>query len=193
VPGVYGNKSVKWLQRVVLTNSYQANDTYAGWNNDVETAMKTQARFLNPPATARAGRPVPLVGLAQVGISGLSKVQYSLEPQGAPAAPDDPYFRRAAWKDASLLPPPTRWGGGLPEGRLPPVPLQLDPATGRPRTWPMRYTICHWAALVTGLKPGRYRLRCRTIDANGKAQPMPRPFPKSGNNRIHEVPLVVEA
>ena len=29
VPGAYGNRSIKWLQRVFLTNSYQANDTYA--------------------------------------------------------------------------------------------------------------------------------------------------------------------
>ena len=30
VPETYGFKSVKWLQRVVLTNDYRANDTYAG-------------------------------------------------------------------------------------------------------------------------------------------------------------------
>src|SRR5262249_53400254 len=29
VPEAYGFKSVKWLQRVVLTNDYRANDTYA--------------------------------------------------------------------------------------------------------------------------------------------------------------------
>jgi hypothetical protein len=84
-------------------------------------------------------------------------------------------------------------GTGLPDGKLPPVPLQFDPATGRPRSWPLRYTIVYWAALAADLRPGSYRLRCRTIDANGVAQPMPRPFPKSGNNAIHQVPLVVEA
>ncbi len=193
VPEAYGNKSVKWLQRVVLTNSYQANDTYALWNNDVETSMKTQARFLHPPTKVKAGRPVPLVGLAQVGVSGLSKVQYWLQPEGAAPAPDDPYFTKAEWKDAELLPPPKDWGGGLPDGKLPPTPLQFDPATGTPRSWPLRCAMAHWAALLTDLRPGRYRLRCRAIDANGIAQPMPRPFPKSGNNAIHEVPLVVEA
>ena len=44
VPEAYGNKWVKWLQRVVLTNSYQANDTYASWGNDVESPLKTCAR-----------------------------------------------------------------------------------------------------------------------------------------------------
>lgn len=191
-PGRYGNKSVKWLQRVVLTNDYKANDKYAEWNNDVETWMKTQARFIDPPKVAKAGEPVPLVGLAQVGISGLDKVQYSIEPEGPPEA-DDPYFTRADWHDAEILAPPEDWGGGMEGGRLPPVPLQLDPVTGRPRSWPLRYTIAHWAALAPGLAPGKYDLRCRTIDDRVTAQPMPRPFPKSGNNAIHHVPLVVEA
>jgi len=193
LPGAYGNKWVKWLQSVVLTNSFQANDTYAQWNNDVETSMKTQARFLKPPTRVKAGRPVAVVGLAQVGLSGLSKVQYAVEPDGTPRPADDPYYAKADWKDAEVLPPPEDWGGGLPEGKLPPIALQLDPATGRPRSWPLRYTIVHWAALVTDLRPGSYRLRCRTIDANSVPQPMPRPFPKSGNNAIHEVPLAVEA
>jgi DMSO/TMAO reductase YedYZ molybdopterin-dependent catalytic subunit len=192
VPGAYGNKSVKWLQRVVLTNSYQTNDTYALWNNDVETPMKTQARFLSPPAKAKAGQPLVLVGLAQVGVSGLSRVQVSLQREDAPLPGDDPYFTKADWQAAEILPPPLDWGGGLPGGKLPDVPLQFDPATGQPRSWPLRYTIAHWAAMVTAPPPGRYHLRCRTIDASGRAQPMPRPFPKSGNNAIHQVSLVVE-
>ena len=48
------------------------------------------------------------------------------------------------------------------------------------------------APVVPELKPGEYRLYCRTIDANGAAQPMPRPFPKSGNNALHELPLLVK-
>jgi hypothetical protein len=191
-PGAYGNKSVKWLQRVVLTNDYKANDKYAEWNNDVESWMKTQARFIDPPKEAKAGEALPLVGFAQVGISGLERVQYSIEPEGPPKA-DDPHFTRADWRDAEILPPPEDWGSGLEGGKLPPVPLQLDPATGRPRSWPLRYTIADWAALAPGLQPGKYHLRCRTIDARGVAQPMPRPFPKSGRNAIHQVPLVVEA
>ncbi len=79
-----------------------------------------------------------------------------------------------------------------PDGKLPPVPLQLD-AGGRPREWPMRYAIAHWVYLVTDVPPGRYHLRCRTIDARGAAQPMPRPFPKSGNNGIQRAEVVVES
>ncbi|MCR4411945.1 MAG: hypothetical protein NUV77_05905, partial [Thermoguttaceae bacterium] len=100
-------------------------------------------------------------------------------------------FTRGDWKDAVVLPPPERWGGGLPDGKLPPVPLQLD-AGGRPREWPMRYAIAHWVYVVADVPPGRYHLRCRTIDAKGAAQPMPRPFPKSGNNGIQRAEVVVE-
>jgi DMSO/TMAO reductase YedYZ molybdopterin-dependent catalytic subunit len=192
VPDSYGNKSVKWLQKVVLTNKPQANDTYAEWNNDTESPLKTYARFVQAPKTVKAGQPAAITGLAQVGPAGLAKVQYWLraETQALPA--DDPYFTKAPWKDAEILAPPSAWGGGLPDGKLPPVPRQVDAATGKPLTWPLRNTIMHWAALLTDVPPGKYELRCRTIDASGAAQPMPRPFPKSGNNAIQEVQLVVE-
>jgi hypothetical protein len=179
------------LQRVVLTNDFKANDTYAGWNNDTQSHIKTCARFIHVPAKAVAGQAVPITGVAQVGMSGLSKVQYWLCRQDSDWPKDDPYFSKADWKDAEILPPPQDWGGGLPDGKLPPVPRQVDPTTGKPHTWPMRGTIAHWAALITGTPSGRYYLRCRTIDAQGIAQPMPRPFLKSGHNAIQRVRLVV--
>jgi DMSO/TMAO reductase YedYZ molybdopterin-dependent catalytic subunit len=191
VPNSYGFKSIKWLQRVVLTNDPNPNDTYAGQNNDVDSPMKTFARFLNAPDTLKAGQPVALTGIAQVGMAGLSKVQYYLQPTHHSASPDDPYLTKADWKDADILPPPEHWGGGLPDGRLPPVPGQFDPQ-GRPLTWPMRYAIAHWAALLTAPATGQYELCCRTIDANGIAQPLPRPLPKSGRNEIQRVRIQVE-
>jgi DMSO/TMAO reductase YedYZ molybdopterin-dependent catalytic subunit len=192
VPEAYGNKSVKWLQRVVLTNSYQANDTYALWNNDVESPLKTYARFLHVPRRIRAGEPAAVTGLAQVGMSGLAKVECWLSPASAASPEDDPYFTRGRWKEAAVLPPPEDWGGGLPDGKLPSIPLQFDAGTGQPRQWPLCNTIVHWALLLDEVPPGEYHLRCRTIDAAGAAQPMPRPFPKSGNNAIHQVSLVVD-
>jgi DMSO/TMAO reductase YedYZ molybdopterin-dependent catalytic subunit len=194
VPGSYGNASVKWLQRIILTNSFQANDTYALWNNDTDSAIKTCARFIHTPKMMKAGEPAPITGVAQVGMSGLSKVQYWVCPREEPLPKNDPYFTKADWKDAAILPPPQRhWGGGLPDGKLPPVPRQIDPATGKPLQWPMRHTIAHWATLLRIERPGEYDLRCRTIDANGIAQPMPRPFPKSGNNAIQTVKIIVES
>ena len=43
VPWAHGFKSIKWLQNIVLTNDYRANDTYAHQNNDPESYLKTAA------------------------------------------------------------------------------------------------------------------------------------------------------
>jgi len=192
VPDGYGNKSVKWLQRIILTNTPQANDTYA----TTVSHIKTCARFIHTPEKVKAGQPVPITGLAQVGMSGLSKVQYWLTPADQPLAENDPHFEKAQWKDADILPPPEHWGGNLPEGKLPSIPRQFD-AAGKPLRWPIPNTIVHWAAVLKPPRPlapqgGKYDLRCRTIDANGIAQPMPRPFPKSGHNAIQKVQIVIE-
>ncbi|MBI3837439.1 MAG: molybdopterin-dependent oxidoreductase [Planctomycetia bacterium] len=192
VPEAYGFKSVKWLQRVVLTNDHRANDTYADGNNDVESWQKTFARFGDVPERAKAGQAIPITGLAQVGMGGLAKVQCALDSAASPPAADDPYFTKCAWHDADLLPPPKQWGAELADGKLPDVPLQFDPATGRPRQWPLRYTLAHWATLVPGVAAGKYHLRCRTIDLAGDAQPLPRPYLKSGRNAIQSVTLEVE-
>jgi hypothetical protein len=46
--------------------------------------------------------------------------------------------------------------------------------------------------LVPGLPAGSYDLCCRTIDGNGIAQPMPRPFLRTGVTAIQRVTLVVK-
>lgn len=190
VPDAYGNKSVKWLQRIVLTNNHKANDTYAEWNNDTVSHIKTCAHFVHVPKEIRAKQQVPITGMAQVGMSGLSRVQVWLSPSGKKPAKDDPYFTKAPWRNADILPPPKNWGGGLPDGKLPPVPRQFDPASGKPLKWPLPNSIVHWATLIRVDGPGQYDLRCRTIDSNGIAQPMPRPFPKSGNNKIRREKII---
>jgi DMSO/TMAO reductase YedYZ molybdopterin-dependent catalytic subunit len=193
VPGAYGSKSVKWIQRIVLTGEFKANDTDADppFNNDPENALKTRARFINTPKEVPPGKPAAVTGLAQVGVSGLDKVQYCVRSQKDPWPADDPYRSKEDWKDALILPPPDNWGGGLPGGKLPPT-MQTDPATGKPLRWPLPYTIVHWAALLPGLTPGSYDLCCRTIDGNGIAQPLPRTLPKTGFNEIHMVTFAVK-
>jgi DMSO/TMAO reductase YedYZ molybdopterin-dependent catalytic subunit len=166
VPGTYGSKSIKWVQRILLTNDYKANDSDAELNNDVESPMKTRARFVNPPKQVAPNEPLPVTGIAQVGISGLAKVQYCIQSQTQSA--------EAEWKDAVILPPPA-----MPAGTM-----GLD-------QWPLRFTIAHWAALLPGMPEGTYDLSCRTIDLNGIAQPMPRPFLRTGVTAIHHVTLLV--
>jgi hypothetical protein len=193
-PYTYGSKSIKWVERVVLTNDYRANDTDASdFNNDTESPLKTRARFINAPKETPASAPVALTGMAQVGISGLAKVQYAVHSQANPWPADGPDWDTVDWKNAAILPPPADWGGGLPGGKLPAGTTGMDLKTGKPREWPMRYTLVHWAALVPGLAAGSYDVCCRTIDLNGIAQPMPRPFLRTGVTAIHRVTLAVKA
>jgi hypothetical protein len=191
VPGSYGNRSIKWLQHIVLTNSFQANDTYAEANNDIESRIKTQARFIQAPKELPALKPAAVTGLAQVGASGLSRVEYCVLPESERPEAGDSLLLNVAWKPATILPPPQAWGAGV--ASLPAVPLQFDPGTGQARNWPMRYAIVHWAALLPGLRAGNYTLCCRSIDGNGIAQPMPRPLPRTGVNAIQRVALRVSA
>ena len=191
VPDAYGFKSVKWLKSVVLTNNHQANDTYAKGNNDIDSPMKSMARFIYKPLKEKAGTPIAITGLAHVGISGLSRVQVWINPQDKKWPKVDPYFSKAPWQDAKILPPPTKWGGDLPEGKLP-SDVRFFTREGQPKHWPMRYTIAHWATLLKGIAPGKYDIYCRTIDANGIAQPMPRPFRKSGPNTIQKTSITIE-
>jgi hypothetical protein len=125
---------------------------------------------------AKAGEPTPVTGYAQVGVSGLSKVQVWVSAAGKAWPADDPYFTNAPWADAVILDPPKDWP---------------DDA-GKPAAWPMKLTKAYWAALVPGLPEGEYVLRCRTIDGKKQAQPMPRPFKKSGRCDIEETKLTVK-
>lgn len=190
VPEAYGFKSIKWLSHVVLTNLAHANDTYAEQNNDVDSPLKTFAATLSIPNEVRAGQPIAVSGYAQVGISGLSKVQVSIESNAMPRPDKDPYFTTAPWVDAELLPAPRQWGV-LSEGKIPPLTHGFD-AAGVPKAWPLRLTNAHWAAALPGLPKGEYTFRCRTIDEQGHAQPLPRPFRKSGFAVIESIVVTVK-
>lgn len=191
VPEAYGFKSIKWLSHVVLTNLPHANDTYAEQGNDVDSPMKTFAATIDAPRQVKAGTPIELTGYAQVGIGGLSKVQVWLERDGAERPKEDTYFSKAPWIDMDILEPPNSWGGGLPDDKIPGGTYGFDADTGRPRTWPMRFCAAHWAGVHPGLERGEYTLRCRSVDQNGVAQPLPRPLRNSGRSVIEQISVDV--
>ncbi|HAY80878.1 MAG TPA: hypothetical protein DCY79_13810 [Planctomycetaceae bacterium] len=191
-PEAYGFKSVKWLNRVTLTNLFHANDTYAAKNNDIDSWLKTFAATISIAQELKPEQPIPVTGYAQVGISGLSKVQYLVTPADDDPPADDPYLTQADWQDADILAPPTHWGGDLPSDALLKRTLGFTPQ-GQPEKWPLRLSKAHWATVVPGLPEGEYTFRCRTVDANGIAQPLPRPFAKSGRNAIEQIDLTVSA
>ena len=122
VPWAHGFKSIKWLQRIVLTNDYQANDTYALQNNDPESYLKTAAYIGKGPISFRAGEPIAIDGTAMVGPSGLKRVEFWVRPAtGADEklADDDPAWKTAVWSPCELMPPPDDWDAILPAGTSP--------------------------------------------------------------------------
>src|SRR5438093_1721653 len=80
IPWSYGFKSIKWLQRIVLTNEYRAMDTYALSNNDSESYLKTAAYIDSGGDNQPAGRPFTLTGTVMVGLPGLRRVEYWRRP-----------------------------------------------------------------------------------------------------------------
>ncbi len=190
VPEGYGFKSIKWLSHIVLSNLPHANDTYANGNNDLDSPLKSFAATLSVPTQTAAGQPFAVTGYAQVGISGVSKVQVWITESSREWPADDPHFLTAPWIDAQILSPPKQWGGDLPDQAIPAGTLGFDQA-GRPRSWPLPLSKIHWAVLLPALPPGEYILRSRSVDAKGIAQPLPRPFRKSGHSAIESVSLKV--
>lgn len=178
IPWAHGFKSIKWLQRIVVTNDFRANDTYAEQNNDPEAPLKTAAYLDELPAKLPAGQALQFGGLVLSGWSGLRRVEYALDR--AEAGPDAPQ----RWLEARLEPPPDDWRTVLPAGLAPQEILGFDPKSGQPATWPLRYSMISWSAAVANLPPGKYALRARAVDLNGFAQPEPRPIQKSGRNSL---------
>jgi hypothetical protein len=194
IPWAHGFKSIKWLQRIVLTNDYQANDTYALQNNDPESYLKTAAYLPKGTLSVKAGQPVVVDGTAMVGWSGLERVEWWLRPdngEARPIADDDPAWAAAEWRPCELMPPPDDWEAILPAGTSSRTVWGFDPMSGKPKSWPLLYSVVPWTARLEGLSPGRYELRARTVDLNGFAQPEPRPYQKSGMNRVPSQSLVV--
>jgi DMSO/TMAO reductase YedYZ molybdopterin-dependent catalytic subunit len=187
VPWAHGFKSIKWLQRITLTSDYKANDTYAAAGNDPESYLKTMARIDEGTESFASGRPVTLSGVALVGWSGLRCVEYWLRPDAGRHGKlddDDPAWATARWTPCTLDPPPADWSGQLPRGVKPHEVWGFDADTGRPKEWPLRYSVAGWSVTLKDLAPGAYEFRVRTVDLNGHAQPQPRPDPKTGRNEV---------
>jgi len=193
VPEAYGFKSIKWLSHIYLSNLAHANDTYAEQNNDVDSHLKTFCATISLSAKVKPNEPIPVTGYAQVGISGLAKVQVWVHKDDDELPDTGRYFAKAPWRDAEILSPPKVWGGDLPDGRIPNPTLGFEPENGKPKSWPIRFSLAHWATELPGLPSGKYTFRCRTIDGKGAAQPLPRPFRKSGHAAIEKLSISVES
>ena len=179
--------------RITLTNDYKTNDTYAEANNDPDSYLKTAAYIDQGPAAFKAGDPITIRGTAMVGWSGLKRVEFWLRPETGKHGTlddDDPAWQKAKWEPCAIDPAPTNWGGSLPEGVMPKDVWGFT-AEGKPKEWPMRFSVAPWHVTLKDLKAGAYEFRVRTIDLNDFAQPEPRPYPKSGRNEIQYSEIMV--
>ena len=195
VPWAHGFKSIKWLQRIMLTNDYKANDTYAEANNDPDSYLKTMARVDELEQVFKAGAPVSLRGVAVSGWSGLQRVEYWLRPDTGThgkLADEAPDWHKAKWQPCVIAPPPDDWHAQLPASVMPKDVWGFDPKTGKPKDWPMRFSLAQWSVTLEGFEVGAYEFRVRSVDLNGFAQPQPRPYPKSGRNEIQCFQFVVK-
>jgi DMSO/TMAO reductase YedYZ molybdopterin-dependent catalytic subunit len=196
LPWAHGFKSVKWLQTIVLTNDYKANDTYALQNNDPESYLKTAAYLGKGETKFKAGEPIFMEGSAMVGWSGLKRVEYWVRPAtggDGKLDDDDPAWKAAVWRPCELMPPPEDWAPVLPPGTSTKTIWGFDPESGKPKDWPLLFSMVSWTARLDGLTPGSHEFRVRTVDLNGFAQPEPRPYQKSGMNLIPSRTLEIKA
>lgn len=187
VPWAHGFKSIKWLQSLVLTNDFRANDTYALQNNDPESHLKTAAYIDATPKKVAAETPVLFSGIAISGLSGIERVEYSLnrvEPTPQSKSDDDSTAEQGAWRPCELAAPPRDWTKVLPNGVSPAEILGFDRQTGQPASWPLRYSMLTWSVMLPPLAAGQYEFRARAVDKNGFAQPEPRTLLKTGRNDV---------
>jgi DMSO/TMAO reductase YedYZ molybdopterin-dependent catalytic subunit len=194
VPWAHGFKSVKWLQRIVLTNDYKANDTYALQNNDPESYLKTAAYLDDSSQVFKKGETVVVSGTAMCGWSGLERVEYWLRPDTGThgrIADEDSAWQSAQWRPCELARPPQDWANQLPADVQAREIWGFEPLTGQPKIWPLRYSVVGWSVTLGKLAPGAYEFRARTVDLNAFAQPEPRTYQKSGLNRVQCKQLVV--
>ena len=183
VPSAYGFKNVKWLQRLKLTSDTKPVNTYGG---DPDSYLKTMA-WSEGPTTFKAGAPITFSGAAVCGLAGLKRVEYWLRPDtgtDGKLSDDDPAWKTATWQPCVIEPPPNDWQAHLPAGISSKELWGFDPETGKPKEWPLRYSLAMWTATPEDLKAGAYELRVRSVDQSGFAQPEPRPQQRSGKNAI---------
>ncbi len=79
VPGRYGIKNVKWLERIeVISDDYEGYWQQKGWTSVGQVKTESQIRVPGDKAVVPAGR-ADLKGLAFAGDRGISKVEVSLD------------------------------------------------------------------------------------------------------------------
>ena len=187
IPWAHGFKSIKWLNRITLTNEFRSNDTYADANNDPESHLKTAAYLDEVPEKVTVGSGITFRGVVICGLSGLARVECWLRPVSATSSPVTPHsaeWQQASWRLALIQPAPAHWQSELPHGTELSGIYGFRKGKGSPISWPLPYTMTGWSFHIGKMPPGMYELRARAVDLNGFAQPEPRPDRQTGLNPV---------
>jgi DMSO/TMAO reductase YedYZ molybdopterin-dependent catalytic subunit len=164
VPGWYGMASVKWLHRIVVSDTifrgyFQTSD-YTFWEQREElpiqllpvTEVEVKAQIARPVLheILPANSVYRIHGAAWTGDSDITKVEVSVDGGNA-------------WEEAKLL------------------------GTAVPYAW--RLWDYHWR---TPAQPGAYTVRARATDARGNVQPMQRDSHRGSYVITHVQPIEIE-
>jgi DMSO/TMAO reductase YedYZ molybdopterin-dependent catalytic subunit len=185
VPWAYGFRSVKSLERLQLTSNPKPVNTY--YNGSPDTNFVKTMAWPEGPFTFKADAPITCRGLAVCGLEGLKGVEYWLRPgdgKDGRLAKDDPAWQTATWQPCIIEPPPNDWKPHLAAGISSKEIWGFDSQTGKPKEWPVRYSIAMWTVRLQDLKAGDYELRVRSVDQGGIAQPGPRQKEGKDNSAI---------
>lgn len=80
VPGIYGMKHVKWINRIEVTNQdYQGYWQQRGWSDAAPIRLTSRIDVPFPGATLKAGTPNSIAGVAFSGNKGISEVDVSID------------------------------------------------------------------------------------------------------------------
>ena len=187
VPWSHGYKSIKWLQHIFVTMMRATPTPTPTETTTPDSFLKTAAYIDSGADQIKAGEQVFLTGQVISGLSGVKRVEYWLRAVPSAKEPkladDAPELMRGPWLPCQLEAQPD-WNTILPNGVDPRRVLAFDKASGKPTSWPPRYGMCSYMAVLKGLKPGHYEVRARSVDLNDYLQPEPRPSQKSGKNSI---------
>ncbi len=172
VPWAYGFRSVKSLQSLVLTTNDVPVNTYYKGTPDTNYTM-TIAQ-ISQPLEFKSTDPITVRGMVVCGLEGLKAVEYWIRPDTGPEGrikDGDPAWKTATWLPCELQPAPLDWTPHLPKGISSKEIWGFDPETGKPKEWPIRYSVAMWSATIKDLKAGSYELRVRAVDKSGRPQP----------------------
>lgn len=172
VPGHYGYKSVKWIERIEVTDQDEAFGTYQevlGYEDDGEIDVHCKSTSILQGARLQPGR-TRIAGFALSGAASVEKILVSINDEPA---------REARIKT-------------LNEVVVGESSLQQTVQVNEQHAYPYRGVWTQWE-LYWDASPGEHTISITALDAAGHQQPLDDPDPTNGQNPALSLPVFVES